>query len=92
MRTGKPFAPGVQRVLDTVVFHGGVLRHCEAQLQAACNYATRAEKALLEIAVLAEFGTTGPGKCQSDALPADRATSLRLAISNIARGVIEEEP
>jgi hypothetical protein len=40
---------------------------------------------LLQIALLAEFGTTGPGKCGSPALTAEQATSLRMAISDIAR-------
>lgn len=41
--------------------------------------------ALEQCAVLAEYGTTGPGKCQSGPLTAKQATALRLAISNIAR-------
>jgi len=44
--------------------------------------------ALKQVAVLAEYGTTGPGKCASDALTAQQATSLRLAISDIARAAI----
>ncbi len=45
-------------------------------------------EALQQIAVLAEYGTTGPGKCKSDALTAEQATSLRLAISDISRAAI----
>ena len=44
--------------------------------------------ALNQIAVLAEYGTTGPGKCGSRALNAEQATSLRLAVSDIARAAI----
>lgn len=48
----------------------------------------RLRNALEQIAVLAEYGTTGPGKCRSDALSAEQATSLRKSISDIARGAI----
>ena len=43
------------------------------------------EDALGQVAVRAEYGTTGPGKCEGPGLSAKRATSLRLAISDIAR-------
>lgn len=45
-------------------------------------------KALRSLTVLAEYNTTGPGKCNSDALTAAQATSLRRAISNIARDAL----
>ena len=45
-------------------------------------------KACEQVAVLAEYATTGPGKCKSDALTAEQATSLRLAISDIARAAL----
>jgi hypothetical protein len=44
--------------------------------------------ALRECALLAEYGTTGLGKCKSDALSAEKATALRLAVSTIARAAI----
>lgn len=44
--------------------------------------------ALEQITVLAEYGTTGPGKCASRSLTAEQATALRLAISDIARAAI----
>lgn len=43
------------------------------------------EDALGQVAVLAEYGTTGPGKCEGPGLSAKRATALRRAISDIAR-------
>jgi hypothetical protein len=45
-------------------------------------------RALQEIAILAEYGTTGPSTeppCKSPALNAAKATGLRGAISGIAR-------
>jgi hypothetical protein len=44
--------------------------------------------ALNQIALLAEWQTTGPSKCSSGPLTAKQATSLRLAISDIARAAI----
>lgn len=38
-----------------------------------------------QIIVLAEFGTTGPGKCASPALTAEQATGLRRSISDLGR-------
>lgn len=46
--------------------------------------------ALQQVAVLAEYGTTGPGKCKSDALTAEQATNLRLAISDISRAALSK--
>ena len=46
--------------------------------------------ALRECAILAEYGTTGPGKCKSDALTAEKATALRLAVSTICRAAIQK--
>jgi hypothetical protein len=46
--------------------------------------------ALEQCAVLAEYSTTGPGKCRSGALTAKQATALRLAISTIARAAIDK--
>lgn len=43
-----------------------------------------------QIAVLAEYNTTGPGKCKSNSLTAKQATSLRLSISDIARQMIQK--
>jgi len=48
----------------------------------------RLRAALEQIAVLVEYGTTGPNtepRCKSAALTADQATSLRGAVSEIAR-------
>jgi len=47
--------------------------------------------ALEQCAVLAEYATTGPGKCQSGPLTAKQATALRLAISNIARAALAQK-
>ena len=44
--------------------------------------------ALLQIAALAEYNTTGPGKCKSEKLTAEQASSLRKSISDIARAAI----
>ncbi|MFZ9327870.1 MAG: hypothetical protein ACO24H_10570 [Polynucleobacter sp.] len=44
--------------------------------------------ALNQITLLAEWQTTGPGKCGSGSLTAKQATSLRLSISNLAREAI----
>ena len=44
--------------------------------------------ALQQVAVLAEYGTTGPGKCNSEALNASQATALRRSVSDIARAAI----
>jgi hypothetical protein len=46
--------------------------------------------AVEQITVLAEFGTTGPGKCHSRALSASAASSLRRSISDICRDVLEK--
>lgn len=48
----------------------------------------RITDALEQIAVLAEYGTTGAGACKSGPLTAAAATSLRLAISTIARDAL----
>lgn len=53
------------------------------------SFAANMVKALRQIAVLAEYQTTGPGKCESYALTAKQATALRLAISDIARAALE---
>lgn len=51
----------------------------------------QALEALKQITVLAEYGTTGPGKCKSNALSSAQATSLRLSISNIARAALAQQ-
>ena len=50
--------------------------------------AQQALEALEQIAVLAEYGTTGPGKCHSRALNAQQATALRLSVSDLSRAQI----
>jgi hypothetical protein len=47
------------------------------------------EQALKQIALLAEYGTTGPGKCNSRALDEMTATALRRSISDIARAAMK---
>lgn len=47
--------------------------------------------ALRQIAVLAEYGTSGPDtmpRCKADKLSAEQATSLRGSISEIARAAL----
>lgn len=44
--------------------------------------------ALEQIALLAEYGTTGPGKCASKSMNAKQATAFRLALSTIARDAL----
>lgn len=48
----------------------------------------QALEAMEQIAVLAEYGTTGPGKCRSRALNAQQATALRLSVSDLSRAQI----
>jgi hypothetical protein len=45
--------------------------------------------AIEQIVVLAEYATTGPGKCKSDALSAAKATALSKSISEIGRSAID---
>jgi hypothetical protein len=52
----------------------------------------RLRSALNQIALLAEWQTTGQGKCKSAALSAAKATELRLAISTIARKSLDSLP
>lgn len=49
------------------------------------NQLSQTLNALCQIAVLAEYGTTGPGKCVGRSLTQRQATSLRLSVSTIAR-------
>lgn len=44
--------------------------------------------ALRQVTTLAEYGTTGPPRCSSPSLTAEKATALRGAISEIARDAI----
>ena len=75
--------------------HRIVALHCEVATGIQCSADARLISAapdllaaLLQVAVLAEYGTTGPGKCASRSLTAEQATALRLSISDIARAAI----
>jgi hypothetical protein len=75
--------------------HRIVAFHCEVATGIQCSADSRLIAAapdllaaLLQIAALAEYNTTGPGKCKSEKLTAEQATSLRKSISDIARAAI----
>lgn len=55
-----------------------------------CNPVKLLRSAIEQIVVLAEFGTTGPGKCHSRPLSASAASSLRRSISDICHDVLDK--
>jgi hypothetical protein len=63
--------------------------NAKAELAEARRERDRLREAIEQIVVLAEYATTGPGKCKSDALSAAKATALRKSISDIGRSAID---
>jgi hypothetical protein len=61
--------------------------------QEDADMSTTVRAELEQIAVLAEYRTTGPGKgCKSERLTAAQATALRSAISQLAREALAKLP